>query len=96
MSSIAFRLATAKTASNIASETPCKVGDLLPKPSLRVAAASNRPESSTGVRTDGIATGITGAFRTGEGEGEGEGEGVDTRSGDRGTAAWRVETTSAK
>jgi hypothetical protein len=75
MSSIAFRLATAKIASNIASKTPYKVGDLLPKPSLRVAAASNRPESSTRVRTDGVVTGVTGAFGTSEGKGEG----VDTR-----------------
>jgi hypothetical protein len=77
MSSIAFGPATAKTASKIASETTYEVGDLLPKPSLRVAAASTRPESSAGVGTDGVVTGMTGAVRTGEGEGEGEG--VDSR-----------------
>jgi hypothetical protein len=63
--------------SKIASETTYEVSDLLPKPSLRVAAASTRPESSARVGTDGVITGVTSTVRTSEGEGEGEGEGVD-------------------
>lgn len=75
MSSIAFRLAIVKTASKIVSKTPYEVSDLLPKPSLRVAAASNRPESSTRVRTDSVIIGVTSAFKTSKGEGKG----VNTR-----------------